>query len=985
VNYRTVLDSLADAIVVGDLDGRIVHLNPAAERLLGWKAVDVEGQSMKVLMSARMHAAHSEGFQRFVTTRQPRIMGRAVRVPALRKDGVEIDVELALSPLAIGEERPLIVASMRDLSDRVELERQLRISRYLKAVSDSAAALTQELDAHHVMRTAADRLVTGFEAALGRVWLFDRDKNLLLLRASAGLSVETERSSRAIIDVSADASKVATVTRTLVPFVQNDLDGETAVDQEWVRREGIRSVAVMPLVVGAQLLGVLVGFFRMPLDAEVSQALVTFTALAASALNDSLLFDLEKAARERFEDFVNGIDHGIVWEAEAKTLQITFVSAKAERLLGYRLADWYERPRFWIDRVHAEDRERVLALLSDAVEHDKDIGFEHRFVTSDGGVISVHTGARLAQTGPGAGVMIHALSVDVTDIKAAEARAAAAARQLDTILRGVSEGITAQGSDGRLLYANDAAARLTGFSSAAEMLAAPLRDITSRHELIDDDGESVSPDRLPGRMALQGKTPEEVVLCFRNVVTGERRWSIVSARPVLSAANEVEMVINVFRDVTTAKRAEQGLRFLAAASALLGSSLDVEETLRVVVKIALPQLGDFAFFDVMEGAEVRRLAVAHEDPAVDVLLASMTWGRSERKDKNLCALSSGETGFHPQIGEAWMQDVAASREHLDVLRRLHLTSMITVPLRGRGEVLGSLTLCFGKSGRHHTEDDVTLAEELARRAGIAVVQARLYDEARSAVTAAEEASRVKDEFLATVSHELRTPLNAIVGWSSLLHLRSSDPFVAKGIDVIARNAKAQGKIIEDILDASRINTGQLRLELETADLASIVHDAIDVVRPSAVAKGIEIEFTPPPEPCLLVADAARLQQVVWNLLSNAVKFTGEAGTIKTSIECGPSKLVLSVTDSGSGIEPEFLPHVFERFKQADGSSTRRVGGLGLGLAIVRQIVELHGGQARATSAGPGTGSTFTVTFPVRAVAAVAEGKRPSSPEDARPE
>jgi signal transduction histidine kinase/ActR/RegA family two-component response regulator len=358
------------------------------------------------------------------------------------------------------------------------------------------------------------------------------------------------------------------------------------------------------------------------------------------------------------------------------------------------------------------------------------------------------------------------------------------------------------------------------------------------------------------------------------------------------------------------------------------------------------------------------------------MIKATSWSRSERTDKNLCALSSGETGFHPQIDEAWLRDVARGPEHLALLQALELGSMVTVPLRARAELLGALTICFGKSKRHHTSDDVKLAEELARRSAMALIQVRLYEatqqakkRAEDAAHRAETANRVKDEFLATVSHELRTPLTAILGWSTLLRSRGPDASFAKGMDVIHRNAEAQARIVEDILDVSRIITGKLQLHLEVTNLIQIANDALDVVRPSAVAKRIPLEFVPPAELPFLIADPERIRQVIWNLLSNAVKFTDPDGKVVLSLAQHGSSVVLRVADTGRGIDPEFLPYVFERFKQADGSTTRRFGGLGLGLAIVRHIVELHGGQVRVESEGKGKGALFEVTLPVRAVAA----------------
>jgi len=424
------------------------------------------------------------------------------------------------------------------------------------------------------------------------------------------------------------------------------------------------------------------------------------------------------------------------------------------------------------------------------------------------------------------------------------------------------------------------------------------------------------------------------------------------------------------------KRAREQLELIARAGTAFSSSLDYEVTLRTVVELVLPALADFAFFDVVEGAEVRRVAQAYDDPELDALLKQTQFVRSTRQDINLCALSSGALGFHPQIDDAWRRDVAASPEHLELLRRSQLASMITVPMTGRGDRLGSLTLCFGKSGRHHSPEDVRAAEEIARRASAAVLQARLFAKvdaaartATKAAAAAEQAGRVKDEFLATVSHELRTPLNAILGWASLLREGSPDATSRKGLDVIHRNAQTQAKLIDDILDVSRIITGKLRLDATEIDLVRVIEDAIEVVRPAAAAKRISIELAPANQRALLIGDGERLQQVVWNLLSNALKFTEPGGSVNISLACTARQITLTVSDTGRGIEADFLPFVFDRFKQADSSTTRRIGGLGLGLAIVRHIVELHGGRVSVVSAGLGLGSTFSVEFPLRALVA----------------
>ncbi|MCC7548955.1 MAG: PAS domain S-box protein [Burkholderiales bacterium] len=230
---------------------------------------------------------------------------------------------------------------------------------------------------------------------------------------------------------------------------------------------------------------------------------------------------------------------------------------------------------------------------------------------------------------------------------------------------------------------------------------------------------------------------------------------------------------------------------------------------------------------------------------------------------------------------------------------------------------------------------------------------------------AEEASRLKDEFLATVSHELRTPLNAIVGWSAVARMHQFEPAViVRALETIERNARAQKQLIEDLLDVSRIITGKLKLEITAVDLRTLMEAALETVKVAAEAKGLQIRSEVAPDVPVIAADFTRLQQVVWNLLANAVKFTPAGGRVNVTVRRLGNEVDVCVRDSGQGIEPQFLPYVFDRFRQQDGSITRRHGGLGLGLAIVRHVAELHGGRVSAHSEGEGQGATFHVLLPV---------------------
>ena len=269
------------------------------------------------------------------------------------------------------------------------------------------------------------------------------------------------------------------------------------------------------------------------------------------------------------------------------------------------------------------------------------------------------------------------------------------------------------------------------------------------------------------------------------------------------------------------------------------------------------------------------------------------------------------------------------------------------PLVDAGTVVGTITVITDVSER------VVVEREL--RAQIATAEAARHQ--------AEEALRVKDEFLATLSHEIRTPLNAVIGWTRILRSRTPDPaLLTRGIEVIERNAAAQLTLVTDMLDMARITAGKVRLQLRELDLESTVAAAIDVIRPAADAKGIDLNVNFASDVPLVRGDEDRLLQVFWNLLSNAVKFT-ERGTITVRLAPAGSDLRVSITDTGQGIAPEFMPYVFQRFKQGDPSAARRHGGLGLGLALVREIVHLHGGSVDVQSAGLQRGATFTVTLP----------------------
>jgi signal transduction histidine kinase/CheY-like chemotaxis protein len=301
------------------------------------------------------------------------------------------------------------------------------------------------------------------------------------------------------------------------------------------------------------------------------------------------------------------------------------------------------------------------------------------------------------------------------------------------------------------------------------------------------------------------------------------------------------------------------------------------------------------------------------------------------------------------------------------------TSFLGAPILTPSGASGWLYLTDKLGAEEFSEADERLAATLTAQAAVAYENARLYTEA-------EAANRAKDEFLATLSHELRTPLTAILGWARLLRTGNlPEGTVGGALETIERNAKAQSQLIDELLDVSRIVTGKLRLDTRPVEIGRVIEAAVESVRPAARARNIrlEVELAPLGDP--LLGDAGRLQQVAWNLLSNAVKFTPEGGRVGVLLRRAGRHAEVRVEDTGQGIDADFLPHIFDRFRQADGSTTRRHGGLGLGLAIARHLVELHGGAISADSEGEGRGASFTVRLPLAASHAGAETGH--APED----
>ena len=477
--------------------------------------------------------------------------------------------------------------------------------------------------------------------------------------------------------------------------------------------------------------------------------------------------------------------------------------------------------------------------------------------------------------------------------------------------------------------------------------------------------------------ASPAETQDLLELIDGRVIERHSRIQIIDRRP--------SGRVWTFRDVTERRRAEEALReetrmleLLNRTGTVLASDLElasvVQRLIEAATQLSAARFGAF-FYKItnaagdsyqlfaLSGASREDFAKFGHPRATPIFAPTFRGEGVVRCDDVLNDPRYGKVGPH----------YGMPKGHLPV------RSYLAVPVKSRtGEVLGGLLFGHPQPGVF-TDRAERLVEGLAAQAAVAIDNAHLYERERAARAEAERMGALKDEFLATLSHELRTPLGAILGWAQVLRRRRSDETeVSEGLDAIERNARVQKQLIEDLLDMSRITSGKVRLDIQPVEPAAFIEAAIETVRPSAEAKGIRLQKILDPLAGPISGDPHRLQQVLWNLLSNAIKFTPKDGKVQIILQRVNSHIEISVADSGIGIKREFLRHVFERFRQADASSTRHHGGLGLGLSIVKSLVELHGGSVHVHSDGEGLGATFSVHLPVTAV------QRPGMPERMHP-
>lgn len=879
---------------------------------------------------------------------------------------------------------------------------------------DVGTALTQAATLPAMLNDCCEALVRHLNAAFSRIWIFNQKDNVLELQASAGLDTHLDGSHG---HIPVGQYKIGLIAQERKPHLTNDVQNDPRIrDKEWVKQAGIVAFAGYPLTVEDRLIGVMAILARQPLTDIVFQRM--------GSVADNIAVGIERKRtetdlREQTEvvETINRVGQILSAELDINKIVQALTDAATE-LTGAQYGAFFynvineEGESYHLYTLSGVPREAFAhfplprntdlfgptfrgegIVRSDDVKKDPRYGKNSPYYGIPPGHLPVTSYLAVpvvSRSGEVLGGLFFAhpepgvfTERDEQIVVGLAAQAAIAMDNASLFEMVEQERAQAEASEQRYRFVAEAIPQIVWTAAAdgaVDYFNQKWCDYTGQaREQSYGWGwyGAIHPEQLPATNecwthSIKTGEPCEVEYLLKRA-DGIYRWHLARALPMRDAQGRIIKWFGTCTDIHDKKQAEEEraqrlaneqeysarLKALADAALAINASLSSDELFQVITEKA------------------RELIGAHQ--AVTSITVNQDWSQvintmalSEKYAawRNYNTRSDGTDIYSLvcRINRPLRMTQAQLEAHRhwrgfdqEAANHPPMRGLLAAPLIARdGRNFGLIQLS-DKYAEEFTAEDESILVQLSQMASIAIENTRLYSEAQAA-------NRAKDEFLAMVSHEVRTPMTAILGWARMLRAGQLDEATrVRAIETIERNVKTQAQLIEDLLDISRIITGKLKLDTQVVDLRPVIEAAIETVRPAAEAKSIQLQALLHPGTSPVTGDAGRLQQVVWNLLSNAVKFTDPGGFVEISLTSNDTQVKITVRDTGKGINPDFLPYVFDRFRQADTTSTRIHGGLGLGLAIVRHLVEMHGGTVEAASKGEGKGATFTVTLPTLAL------------------
>ncbi len=968
-----ILESITDGFVVVDADWRFTYVNPKAEELL-----------------APMHKTRANLLGRVLWEEFPQLagteIGRAYRRAMDEK--VTIEIESFFAPLggwfavrAFPAPDSLSIY-FHDVTRRKEAESALASEKTVLEMIATGAPQEAVLE-----RLAREAEAQSVEGMLCSIQLLDDTGKHLVQGAAPSFPAAYNKAIDGIA-IGTHAGSCGTAAFLGRPVWVTDI----ATDERWrdfrelAATHGLRACCSTPFFSSrGDVLGTVAMYYRESREpSERDARLIEQAARLAGIVierkrSEEMLRSREERLRASFEQAAVGI---AIAGMDGRFVEM---NRKFCEILGYGENELRELT--FTDITLPEDRPATEPLVRELLAGTRtDYSIEKRYMRRDGIVVWALATVTLLRDPAGEASRFIGVVEDISARKRTEEALRSSEDQLRQLANSIPQLAWMAEPDGNIFWYNRRWFEYTG---------------TALDEMKGWGWQSVhDPAILPSVVeawtaAIASAVPFEMEFPLRSA-SGEFRWFLTRVNPLRDDGGRVVRWFGTNTDVEQVRRIRQALEdetrileLLNRTGAALASNLDLQALLQAITDSATQlsgaQFGAFFYNVIDERGKAFMLYTLSGAPRE----AFEGFGQP-RATPIFAPTFQGE-------GIIRLDDVTRDARYGQMGAPHHgmphghppVRSYLAVPVTARsGEAIGGLFFGHSEVGVF-TERSERLVAGVAAQAAVAIDNARLYEAAqkaseerkhlleseRHARAAAERASGMKDEFLATLSHELRTPLSAILGWSQILRTRvPKEEELRKGLETIERNARVQTQLIEDLLDMSRITSGKVRLDVQPVMPAALLEAALETVRPSAEAKGVRLEAMLDPSAGPVSADPSRLQQVVWNLLTNAIKFTPRDGKVQVVLQRVESHLEISIADTGVGIDPRFLGHVFERFRQADGSSTRQFGGLGLGLSIVKHLVELHGGTVSAASPGAGEGSTFIVSLPL---AVVHRGQAPS--------